>query len=73
MLYQLSFSSDFGAHLTLSLAPLVMKGIGMGLCQYVVDLCFHASSLPFLHSVWHAIPTFFYNCDVFFFLVSLIF
>ena len=31
----------------------------MGLCQYV-DLCFHASSLPYLHTFWHAIPTFFY-------------
>ena len=29
----------------------------MGLCQYV-DLCFHALSLPCLHTFWHAIPTF---------------
>ena len=28
----------------------------MGLCQYV-DLCFHALSLPCLHTFWHAIPT----------------
>ena len=28
----------------------------MGLCQYI-DLCFHASSLPCLHTFWHAIPT----------------
>ena len=31
----------------------------MGLCQYVA-LCFHASSLPCLHTFWHAIPTSFY-------------
>jgi len=28
----------------------------MGLCQYV-ELGFHASSLPCLHTFWHAIPT----------------
>ena len=33
------------------------KDVGMGLCQYV-DLCFHASSLPCLHTFWHDIPTF---------------
>ena len=38
----------------------------MGLCQYV-DLCFHASSLPCLHTFWHAIPTSFYIFNVFFF------
>ena len=32
----------------------------MKLCQYV-DLCFHASSLPCLHTYWHATPTSFYN------------
>ena len=31
----------------------------MGLYQYV-DLCFHASSLPCLYTLWHAIPTSFY-------------
>ena len=31
----------------------------MGLCQYV-DLCFHALSLPCLHTSWHVIPTSFY-------------
>ena len=31
----------------------------MGLCQYVY-LCFHALSLPCLHTCWHAIPTSFY-------------
>ena len=40
----------------------------MGLCQYV-DLCFHASSLPCLHTFWHAIPTSFYIFNVFYFLV----
>ena len=35
----------------------------MGLCQYV-DLCFHASSLPCLHTFWHAIPTSFYIFNV---------
>ena len=35
------------------------KDVGMGLCQYV-DLCFHALSLPCLHTFWHAIPTSFY-------------
>ena len=29
---------------------------GVELCQYI-DLCFHASSLPCLHTFWHAIPT----------------
>ena len=33
--------------------------VGMGLCQYI-DLCFHASSLPCLHTFCHAIPTSFY-------------
>ena len=42
----------------------------MGLCQYV-DLCFHASSLPCLHTFWHAIPTSFYIFNVFYFLVSI--
>ena len=37
----------------------VVKDVGMGLCQYV-DLCFHASSLPSLHTFWHAIPTSFF-------------
>ena len=37
----------------------------MGLCLYV-DLCFHASSLPCLHTFWHAIPTSFYILNVFF-------
>ena len=32
----------------------------MGLCQYV-DLCFHALSLPCLHTFWHAIPTSFFK------------
>ena len=40
----------------------------MGLCLYV-DLCFHASSLPCLHTFWHAIPTSFYIFNVFYFLV----
>ena len=45
----------------------------MGLCQYV-DLCFHASSLPCLHTFWHAIPTSFYIFNVFFLsLVSVLF
>ena len=43
----------------------------MGLCLYV-DLCFHASSLPCLHTFWHAIPTSFYIFNVFYFLVNLI-
>ena len=38
----------------------------MGFCQYV-DLCFHASSLPCLHTFWHAIPTSFYISNVFLF------
>ena len=38
----------------------------MGLCQYV-DLCFHASSLPCLHTFWHAIPTSFYIFNVFYY------
>ena len=38
----------------------------MGLCQYV-DLCLHASSLPCLHTFWHAIPTSFYIFNVFIF------
>ena len=42
------------------------KDVGMGLCQYV-DLCFHASSLPCLHTFWHAIPTSFYIFNVFLF------
>ena len=42
--------------------------IGMELCQYI-DLCFHASSLPCLHTFWHAIPTSFYVFNVFYFLV----
>ena len=42
----------------------------MELCQYV-DLCFHASSLPCLHTFWHAIPTSFYIFNVFYFLVIL--
>ena len=33
------------------------KDVGIGLCQYANDLCFHASSLPCLHTFWHAIPT----------------
>ena len=41
----------------------------MGLCLYV-DLCFHASSLPCLHTFWHAIPTSFYIFNVFYFLVT---
>ena len=41
------------------------KDVGMGLCQYV-DLCFHALSLPCLHTFWHAIPTSFYIFNVFF-------
>ena len=44
----------------------------MGLCQYV-DLCFHASSLPCLHTFWHAIPTSFYIFNVFFFLSLVIY
>ena len=36
----------------------------MGVYQYV-DLCFHASSLPCLHTFWHAIPTSFYVFNVF--------
>ena len=36
----------------------------MGLCQYV-DLCFHASSLPCWHTLWHVIPTSFYIFEVF--------
>ena len=44
----------------------------MGICQYV-DLCFHASSLPCLHTFWHAIPTSFYIFNVFYFLVSILF
>ena len=43
----------------------VKKIVGMGLCLYV-DLCFHASSLPCLHTFWHAIPTSFYVCNVLF-------
>ena len=31
----------------------------MVLCQYV-DLCFHASSLPCLHTFWHPFPTSFF-------------
>ena len=42
------------------------KDVGMGLCLYV-DLCFHASSLPCLHTFWHAIPTSFYIFNVFLF------
>ena len=42
----------------------------MELCQYV-DLCFHASSLPCLHTFWHAIPTSFYIFNVFIFLLLL--
>ena len=37
----------------------------MGLCQ-CVDLCFHSSSLPCLHTFWHAIPTSFYIFNVFY-------
>ena len=40
----------------------------MGLCQYA-DLCFHASSLPCLHTFWHAIPTSFYIFNVFYLLI----
>ena len=40
------------------------KDVGMGLCQYV-DLCFHALSLPCLHTFWHVIPTSFYIFNVF--------
>ena len=40
----------------------------MWLCQYV-DLCFHASSLPCLHTFWHAIPTSFYIFNVFYFFI----
>ena len=36
------------------------------------DLCFHASSLPCLHTFWHAIPTSSYICNVFYFLVSIL-
>ena len=43
----------------------------MGLCQYA-DLCFHASSLPCLHTFWHAIPTSFYIFNVFLSLVSVL-
>ena len=39
----------------------------MGLCQYV-DLCFHASSLPCLHTFCHAIPTSFYMFFIYLFL-----
>ena len=38
----------------------------MGLCLYV-DLCFHASSLPCLHTFWHAIHTSFYIFNAFLF------
>ena len=40
-------------------ATVSKKDVGMGLCLHV-DLCFHASSLPCLHTFWHAIPTFFF-------------
>ena len=43
------------------------KDVGTGLCQYV-ELCFHASSLPCLHTFWHAIPTSFYIFKVYYFL-----
>ena len=43
----------------------------MGLCLYV-DLCFHASSLPCLHTFWHAIPTSSYIFNVFYFLLYLL-
>ena len=36
------------------------------------DLCFHASSLPCLHTFWHAIPTSFYIFHVFYFFVYMI-
>ena len=41
--------------------------VGMGLCHYI-DLCFHASSLPCLHTFWHAIPTSFWIIMFFIFL-----
>ena len=37
----------------------VLKDVEIGFCLYV-DLCFHASSLPCLHTFWHAIPTYYY-------------
>jgi len=40
-----------------------------GACLYV-DLCFHASSLPCLHTFWHAIPTSFYFLNVLYFLAA---
>ena len=40
---------------------------GMRICQYV-DLCFHASPLPCLHTFWHVIPTSFYIFIIFLFL-----
>ena len=39
-------------------------------CRYV-DLCFHASSLPCLHTFWHAIPTAFYISNLYFVDVNL--
>ena len=40
---------------------------GWGFYQYVTLICFHASSLPCLHTFWHAIPTAFYILKCFFY------
>ena len=45
-----------------------MKRCRDGALPVYVDLCFHASSLPCLHTFWHAIPTSFYIFNVFIFL-----
>ena len=50
----------------------VWKDVGMGVCQYV-DLCFLPSSLPCLHTFWHAIPTSFYISNVSNFRVSVLY
>ena len=45
----------------------VWKNVGMRLCQYVA-LCFHALSLPCLHTFGHTIPTsfkcFLFSCNI---------
>ena len=45
-----------------------MKRCRDGALPVYIDLCFHASSLPCLHTFWHAIPTSFYIFNVFIFL-----
>ena len=49
------------------------KDVEMGLCQNVDLNCFHASSLPCLHTLLASHPYIFYIFNVFYFLVSILF